>query len=156
MQHRFKVFTIVCFLVLMIISGQLLQAQVFSIPLRISTYYRWGGDPDLVIDSQGNINVVISFGYYQSVYFTRSSDGGQSFSQLQRISRQGHPDNPYNRNRYPKIAVDEEDNIYIFWSYMGYTIDNNWYYGIAFSSSPDGINFSTPWLISDHSSIMYS
>jgi hypothetical protein len=134
MKHRFKVFTIVCFLALTFISAQMLQAQVFSIPLRISPFYYHGGPPEIAVDSQGNINVVWLNKDHGNVYFSRSTDGGQTFSIPLKLS---FLSGPYQSNLWPKIIVDNEDNIYVFW-WSG----NIGFWGVAYTFSSDGINFS--------------
>lgn len=134
MKSRFKLFTIVCFLALTIFSAQMLQAQVFSIPVRISPFYSHWGGPQIAVDSQGNINVVWQDRDHGNIYFSRSIDGGQTFSAPLKLS---FLTGPYQSNMRPKIIVDNEDGIYVFW-WSG----NIGFWGVAYTFSSDGSNFS--------------
>src|SRR6267378_3895083 len=117
------------------------QAQlVFSPPQNLSSNPGASYYPQFAVDSQGSINIVWldqSPGY-NAVFFSRSTDGGATFSTPQNLS------NSPAGSSSPQIAVDS-GNINVVW--VDNTPSN---YQIFFSGSIDGgATFSTPKNISN-------
>jgi hypothetical protein len=128
----------------LVASPLFLQAQVlFSPPANISNDGH-SGDQQIAIDPSGNISVVWldSTPGYSAVFFSRSSDGGATFSSPQNLSdNQGDAGGA-------QIAVDSTGNIYVAWGGPGSSSDS-----IFFTHSSDGgTTFSTPMIISNHPS----
>ena len=117
------------------------QAQVvFSPPQNVSSNPGGSGYPQVAVDSKGSINIVWEDntpGYF-AVFFSRSTDGGATFSTPQNLS------NSPAGSSSPQIAVDS-GNINVVW--VDNTPSN---YQIFFSGSIDGgATFSTPKNISN-------
>jgi hypothetical protein len=99
----------------------------------------------IAIDSKGNINVVWlertspTYPYSQIVFFSRSSDGGVTFSSPVSISHAG------SSAGFARVAVAPNGSIYVLWS------DNSLgYYAEFFSRSTDGgTTFSAPQQLSN-------
>jgi len=91
----------------------------FSAPVNVTNGL--AGDPQIAVDPTGNVNVVWDqyTGLSQSIdiYFSRSSDGGSTFSSPQNISNNLDPNlNPsIVSSRVPMIAVDSGANVYVVW-----------------------------------------
>jgi len=118
------------------------QAQVvFSPPQNVSSNPGASYYPRVAVDSQGSINIVWldqSPGY-NAVFFSRSTDGGATFSTPQNLS------NSPAGSSSAQIAVDSGGNINVVW--VDNTPSN---YQIFFSGSIDGgATFSTPKNISN-------
>jgi BNR repeat-like domain len=118
------------------------QAQVaFSLPQNVSSNPGASYGPLTAVDSKGGINIVwtdYTPGYY-AVFFSRSSDGGATFSAPQNLS------NAPAGSSGPQIAVDSSDNINVIWS--DYT--PGYYADVFFSRSTDGgSTFSAPVQVS--------
>src|SRR3981189_2866903 len=112
------------------------QAQVvFSPPQNVSSNPGVSYYPQVAVDSKGSINIVwldSTPGYY-AVFFSRSTDGGATFSTPQNLS------NSPAGSSSPQIAVDSGGNINVVW--VDNTPSN---YQIFFSGSIDrGATFST-------------
>jgi hypothetical protein len=125
----------------LVASPLFLQAQVlFSPPANISNDGH-SGDQQIAIDPSGNISVVwldSTPGYY-AVFFSRSSDGGATFSSPQNLSTDP------NGSLAPQIAVDPSGGINVVWE------DSTSPNDIFFSRSSDGgATFSTPKNISNN------
>jgi hypothetical protein len=115
----------------------------FSTPLNLSNNSGTSFSPHMVVDSSGNINVVwtdMTPGN-DDVFFSRSTDGGVTFSAPKNLSN--NPGNSFNTG----IAVDSSGNINVVWEDA--TPGNN---EIFFSrSSNGGATFSPPQNISNDS-----
>jgi hypothetical protein len=101
----------------------------------------------MAIDSGGNINVVWfddSAGNF-AIFFSRSTDGGATFSPAQNIS------GATTANFIPGIATDARGNIDVVWNQRTPgTPSNTFISDIVFSRSTDGgTSFSTPLKISN-------
>src|SRR2546422_976056 len=113
----------------------------FSTPENLSNDPGDSENPQIVVDSTGNINVVWQDntpGNWQ-ILFTRSSDGGATFSTPKNISNDPRgAGNPY-------MAVDSGGNINVAWVSSPTVLPNI----ISFSRSSDGgATFSTPIALS--------
>ncbi|HXN51496.1 MAG TPA: PKD domain-containing protein [Candidatus Acidoferrum sp.] len=108
-------------------------------------------DPRIAVDTSGAINVVWvddTPGNWD-IFFSRSTDGGASFSAPQNLSAPQNPDPPDSAN--PQIAVDAGGNISVVWENLNIT------YGIFFSHSSDGgATFSTPVNLATNTSGSFS
>jgi len=141
LRHSAKLTAIlISFLVSSPLAAQ--QAQVvFSPPQNVSSNPGASDYPQVAVDSQGSINIVwldTTPGYY-AVFFSRSTDGGATFSTPQNLS------NSPAGSMSPQIAVDSGGNINVVW--VDNTPSN---YQIFFSGSIDrGATFSTPKNISN-------
>src|SRR5882762_5174706 len=141
LRHSAKLTAIlISFLVASPLAAQ--QAQVvFSPPQNVSSNPGASYYPQVAVDSQGSINIVWldqSPGY-NAVFFSRSTDGGATFSTPQNLS------NSPAGSSSPHIAMDSGGNINVVW--VDNTPSN---YQIFFSGSIDrGATFSTPMNISN-------
>ena len=113
----------------------------FSTPENLSNDPGDSENPQIVVDSSGNINVVWQDntpGNWQ-ILFTRSSDGGATFSTPKNISNDPRgAGNPY-------MAVDSGGNINVAWVSSPTVLPNI----ISFSRSSDGgATFSPPIALS--------
>src|SRR6266566_4987267 len=126
-------------------SPLVVQAQVaFSPPTNVSSNPGASGLSQIAVDSTGSINIVWldnTPGYY-AVFFSRSTDGGATFSTPQNLS------NDPAGSSAPQIAVDSSGNINVVWQ------DNPpGTYQILFTRSSDGgATFSTPIAVSSRPS----
>ena len=74
------------------------------------TVYNCGGDKaDMVVDSRGNIFLVMS---YQHVFLARSSDSGQTWTPPMFIKES-------ELHSHPCMTIDNRDNLFIAWSDNG-------------------------------------
>jgi hypothetical protein len=132
---------------LLAVSALAAQAQVvFSPVIKVSHDIDSPGEPQVAVDSAGNINTVWSdqttacgsASCTISIFFSRSTDGGATFSAPLNIS------NDQGTSTVPQIALDPRGNINVIWS------DNSpGYPAVFFSRSVDGGHtFSTPTNIS--------
>jgi len=130
-------------LLILMVAVMAARAQtVFSAPQNISNSGDNTGSQQIAIDADGNINTVWidnGTGYY-AVLFSRSSDGGASFSTPLNVSN-----HTGSGAAAPQIGLDPKGNIYIVWS------DNSsGNYASFFTHSTDGGgSFSAPLLISN-------
>ena len=107
----------------------------FSAPQNISNNPGGASGPQIAVDSNGNIDVVW-FGNSPNadIFFSRSTDGGGSFSAPQNIS------NNAGNSNVPLMAVDSAGNINVIWADK--TPGN---IDVFFSRSTDGgTTFSAP------------
>src|SRR5690348_4653848 len=115
-------------------SALVARAQVFSTVKNISNNTGNSLRPRIAVDSTGNINVVWfddTPGHFD-VFFSRSADGGATFSTPKNLSN-----DPAGAS-VPLIAVDSSGNINVVWNGNGNS-------GIFFSRSSDGgATFSAP------------
>lgn len=128
------------------VSAFAAQAQVvFSPPKNISNSSGNIQSQQIAVDSRGKINVVWldnSPGSY-AVFFSRSSDGGVTFSEPRNISNQTG-----SAAYSPQIALDSAGNIFVIWT--SFSSANA---SVLFTRSTDGgSTFSAPQLISHTSS----
>lgn len=111
----------------------------FSAPVSLSHTSGFSFSPRIAVDSNGGINVVWeddSPGNLD-VFFTRSADGGTTFSAPKNIS------NDSSDSGSPTVAADSNGNIYVVWE------NDSGVLGISFSRSTDGgANFSAPVILS--------
>ena len=126
----------------LVASPLFLQAQVlFSPPVNISNNAGNSAGQQIAIDPSGNISVVWqddALGY-SAVFFSRSSDGGATFSSPRNLSTDP------NGSLAPQIAVDPSGGINVVWE------DSTSPNDIFFSRSSDGgATFSTPKNISNN------
>ena len=117
----------------------------FSAPLILSVNAPGGvaDRPRIYVDSNGNINVVWpnTTPGNRNIFFTRSTDGGQTFSFPLNLSA-----SPGASNR-PRMAIDSSGNINVVWHDT--TPGNR---DIFFSHSANGVIFSFPVNISSNPS----
>jgi phosphatidylethanolamine-binding protein (PEBP) family uncharacterized protein len=112
------------------------QALVFSTPTNVSKSGDYSWSPQVAVDAAGNINVVWeddSTGSASTIFFSRSTDGGTTFSTPKPLS------NGLGSPTSPRIAVDSNGGINVVW------VDNilgN--YVVFFSRSSDGGLTFTP------------
>ncbi len=129
-----------CLLVLAT-SALVAQAQTFSTPKNISNDTGDSVLPLVAVDSSGNINVVWldnTPGNF-AVFFSRSSDGGATFSSPKNIGSNNSSNTGVGQQN---IAVDSSGNINVVWHAFVGTLGNA---DIFFSRSSDGgVTFSTP------------
>ena len=109
-QMTWRVGTVGAFLVVaaMAADGQV----VFSRPVNASNSAGNSQLPQIAVDERGNINMVWlddSPGNF-SVFFSKSSDGGVTFSSPMNLSS-----SPGGAARFPQIAVDFNARIYVAW-----------------------------------------
>ncbi len=118
------------------------RAQVFSTPKILSNNPGFSFAPQIAVDASGNINVVWEDGASGlSILFSRSADGGATFSNPKKLSN-----NP-GGSETPRIAVDAKGNINVVWKAF---IPGN--PDIFFTPSTDGgATFSTPKNLSNSS-----
>ena len=86
------------------------QGQTFSTPSNISNNAGASVNPRLAVDGSGNINVVwqdLTHGNLE-IFFSRSTDGGVSFSPSNISNNAGASVNP-------RLAVDGSGNINVLW-----------------------------------------
>jgi len=106
----------------------------FSVPRNLSNSSGWSFGPRLLVDSHGGINVVWvdPTPGNQDIFFTRSTDGGQTFSIPQNLSN-----DPADSGN-PQMAADSSGNISVVWENDDVTN------GVLFTHSTDGSTFSAP------------
>jgi hypothetical protein len=107
----------------------------FSAPKNLSNTSGWSLNPRISVDSQGGIDVVwvSNAPGNQDIFFSRSTDGGGTFSTPRNLSN----DAPTSGS--PQIAVDASGNISVVWESDDIT------FGVLFSHSTDGgATFSKP------------
>ena len=145
LQHSVKRISV--FAALLAASALATHAQVvFSPVMKVSHDVNSPGEPQIAVDSAGNINTVWSdqttacgsASCLMSIFFSRSTDGGATFSAPLNLS------NDQGTSTLPQIALDPSGNINVIWS------DNSpGYTAVFFSRSIDGGHtFSTPTNIS--------
>ena len=139
LQHSVKPISV--FAVVLAASALAAQAQVvFSPPTPVSGAMGSPGEPQIAVDSAGNINIVWSEGTGSAVniFFSRSTDGGTTFSTPLKVS------NDSGTSSFPQIALAPSGNIDVIWN------DNSpGYTAVFFSRSADGgATFSSPTNIS--------
>ena len=107
----------------------------FSSPRNLSNSAGWSFGPRLLVDSQGGVNVVWvdPTPGNQDIFFTRSADGGLTFTTPQNLSN-----DPADSGN-PQMAADSSGNISVVWENDDVTN------GVLFTHSTDwGATFSTP------------
>jgi hypothetical protein len=111
------------------------SGNTFSTPKNLSNSTGSSFSPSIALDAQGGINVVWvdNTPGNQDIFFSRSTDGGATFSTPKNLSN----DPPNNAS--PKVAVDGSGNISVLWENDDIT------YGVFYTHSTDGgATFSTP------------
>lgn len=105
----------------------------WSTPRNVSSSTGYSFSPRIAVDSTGGINVVWvdTTPGNQDVFFSRSTNGGASFSTPQNLSNDA-PD-----SASPQVGVDTSGNISVVWENDDIT------YGIMYRHSTDGVTFST-------------
>src|SRR5581483_3043166 len=82
--------------------------DTFSAPVNISGPSSFGGTPLIAVDSGGNIDLFWQGGFQAfNIYFSRSIDGGATFSAGVRVSNTSDGAIPFN------VALDPNNNIYV-------------------------------------------
>src|SRR5947209_1351728 len=112
------------------------HAQLFSSPKNVSNDPRFTFTPQIAVDATGNINVVWEddTANNSNILFSRSSDGGATFSTPKNIS------NSSGFSFNPRMAVDSNGKINVAW--IDDTPGNP---DVMFSHSIDGgVTFSAP------------
>ncbi len=119
------------------------QGLVFSTPTNISKNGDYSWNQQVAVDAAGNINVVweddtATASGYQIILFSRSTDGGATFSTPKPLS------NASGFSTNPRICVDSQGGINVVWQ------DNAaGNYDVFFSRSSDGgVIFSAPMNLS--------
>lgn len=112
----------------------------FSTPVNVSKSANFPFNARMAVDSQGAINVVwIESGAKDNIYFSRSTDGGTTFSQPMNLA------NTVADSANPQIAVDANNNIHVLWANRDVT------FGIFYTRSTNGgASFSQPVDIDAH------
>ncbi len=119
----------------------------FSIPIDVSVGQPAGGgfSPSLALDAVGNLNLVWSGCFdvpcstNSPVFFSRSSDGGATFSAPVQVSN--------DQTQIPQVVVDAGGNIDVVWSEL--VNGGGFASPVFFSQSSDGgATFSTPITVS--------
>jgi hypothetical protein len=108
---------------------------IFSTPQNISKSSRSSFNPLIAVDAQGAVNVVwvSNAPGNNDIFFSRSTDGGSTFSAPLNLS------NDPADSLSPQLAVDAAGNINIVWE------SDDIKFGVLFSHSTDGgATFSTP------------
>ena len=113
------------------------QAQTFSKPKNVVSNPDFQVTPQVGVDTAGNINIVweddIASNSY--IFFSRSTDGGATFSPSPAKNLSSSLGSSWN----PRIAVDSQGNINVVW------IDATTGQDIFYSRSTDsGMTFSSP------------
>ncbi|MFC2155701.1 exo-alpha-sialidase [Acidobacteriota bacterium] len=106
----------------------------WSQPVNISSSSGYSANPEIAVDSTGNINVFWcddTPGNYQ-IYFKRSTDNGAGWSQAVRVS--SNPENSYS----PVAAIDDSGNINVTY-FAGGGLERDVYFS---RSSDDGASWS--------------
>src|SRR5690242_7908193 len=108
----------------------------FSTPLNVSNDSATTSFPQIALDASGNIDVIWNDNSpgYTAVFFSRSTDGGHTFSTPTNISA---PSGGFLNQLRPGIAVDASGNISVGWLQNGGNI-------VFTHSSDGGANFSAP------------
>src|SRR5207237_10377282 len=112
------------------------RAATLYAPLDLSHYQGTSTLPQIALDPSGNIYVIWSDNSpgYTAVFFSRSIDGGHTFSTPTNISA---PSGGLLSQMRPGIAVDSSGNISVGWWQNGGNI-------MFTHSSDGGANFSAP------------
>jgi len=85
--------------------------DTFSAPVNISGPSSFGGTPLIAVDSGGNIDLFWQGGFQAfNIYFSRSIDGGATFSAGVRVSNTSDGAIPFN------VALDPNNNIYVVYN----------------------------------------
>ena len=116
-------------------------SATFSTPKNLSNNAASSGSSQIAVDSAGNINVAWGNfnGTNSDIFFSRSTDGGVSFSVPKNLSNNGF-------SASSRIAADSGGNINVVWENTGTNSD------IFFSRSINGVTFSTPKNLSSDAS----
>lgn len=144
---RFEYRVAIISVALLAFAQSSLHAQAFATSINVSGDNSNAAAPRMAVDSHGNVDVVWlddSAGT-PAVFFSRSSDRGQTFSAPLNISN--HTGSPAESER---IAVDPTGNIYVVWSE-----NSAGAHTIFFTrSTDDGMSFSAPQKVSENSMAM--
>jgi hypothetical protein len=124
-------------------------------PFTVVTNYIHTGSNKIAVDDLGNINVAWSEYLVPGdplspdIMFSRSTDGGQTFSPPLNIS------NTIGQSIAPEISLDPQGNINIIWVDQGSQVHPTPHY-VFYSRSTNGVDFSTPINFGDIFSGFYS
>jgi hypothetical protein len=137
---------------LLAFAGARAQNVSFSTPYHVSNNSDISSAPQLGVDASRNTYVIWEDDTAGNILFSRSTDGGTTFSAPQNIS--SNPQNlspsmwPYN----PRLAVEPNGTINVLW--LGIPSDStSWTYDVFFARSTDGgANFSSPLNLSNDAS----
>src|SRR5260370_16389413 len=107
----------------------------FSTPTNVSKSSGFSFSPRIAVDTNGGVNVVWvdNTPGHQTIFFSRSTDGGVTFSTPVNIS------NDPSDSANPQIAVDATGNISVVWENDTINL------GVFYAHSTDGVvSFSSP------------
>ena len=118
----------------------------FSTPTNVSKSPGLSFSPRIAVDTSGGVNVVWvdNTPGHQTIFFSRSTDGGVNFSTPVNIS------NDPSDSANPQIAVDATGNISVVWENDTINL------GVFYAHSTDGgVSFSSPLPLSTNTSGSY-
>ena len=120
------------------------DGRTFSEPVVLARTDSYSDAPKVEVEAEGTIHLAFTertLNWSRSaVHYTRSSDGGRSFTAPQAIST--------GRAAYPSLALDGSGNVYCVWEF--YRDGRSGGRGLGWSASRDaGRTFSKPALIPD-------
>lgn len=121
------------------------SGKTFSTPRKISNLDFDSDSPDITTDSKGNIYIVFQtfVDSMRSILFTKSTDGGKTFSEPLAVSK-----NTQTFVQFPKIAIDPKDNISIIFSERTFnTATDTFDFLFISQSNNQGSSFSAPRLL---------
>lgn len=115
------------------------HGRSFSKPRTVHRSEGHADAPKIAVDRKGAVHLVYAespAGPFQRyhIYYTRSSDGGQTFEKPREISgaQPGHIESVH----FPALSLDGNDNLYVVWELFARRA--HYPRGLAFSSSSDG------------------
>ncbi len=107
--------------------------------------------PKVAVDGKGIVHLVYAespagmSGRYH-IFYTRSADGGRTFTKPQRIS--GLRPAEFTSEQFPALSLDGEDNLYVIWEL--FMRQSRYPRGLAMTTSGDGgRSFAAPALVPD-------
>jgi len=117
----------------------------FSTPTEFGNISEGLPNPQMALDSKGNINIVYATVFPAIVFFERLNDGGATFSQT-RLASSLESDICCEPSA-PQIAIDASDNVSVVWSG---DFGNRFTVDVFFAqSSNGGVTFTAPQNISN-------
>ena len=130
------------FFILCLCIAHFCTAQNWTTPMKISNMEGFNYEPDITVDRNGNFHCVWVFvveANYSKIYYSRSSDEGQTWSLPQDISS-----NEEKRLANPHIVCDSENHLHLTYDYdIGNYLESLVYY-----KKFNGTNWSVPMIVS--------